>query len=123
MERIDPKVPISRWRATSCSESIWAASVGDIRTLQRLLSEQRDLEAGDYDGRTPLHLAAAEGHTEVVVSSTMVLSRDLIVGAATHCRRNGRKAPRHHKIVKKVTTDLSLPMHSTHKDNKKMTTQ
>ena len=66
MDRPDLRVPISRWRASRCSESIWAASIGDIRTLQRLQSEQRDLEAGDYDRRTPLHLAAAEGHTDIV---------------------------------------------------------
>ena len=68
MDRPDLRVPISRWRASRCSESIWAASIGDIRTLQRLQSEQRDLEAGDYDRRTPLHLAAAEGHTDIVNS-------------------------------------------------------
>ena len=65
-KRIDPKVPISKWRASSCGEAIWAASNGDVRTLERLTSQQRDLQAGDYDIRTPLHLASAEGQTEVV---------------------------------------------------------
>lgn len=64
--RIDPKVPIARWRANSCSEAIWAASNGSIHTLERLVNQQRDLQAGDYDRRTPLHLASAEGHLEVV---------------------------------------------------------
>ena len=64
--RIDPKVPISRWRANSCSEAIWAASNGSIRTLERLVNQQIDLETGDYDRRTPLHLASAEGHLDVV---------------------------------------------------------
>ena len=35
-KRIDPKVPISKWRASSCGEAIWAASNGDVRTLERL---------------------------------------------------------------------------------------
>ena len=56
-DRLDPKIPISKWRANSCGEAIWAASNGNIRTLERLVSEQRDLQIGDYDMRTPLHLA------------------------------------------------------------------
>ena len=31
-----------------------------------MVSSQRNLEVGDYDRRTPLHLASAEGHIEVV---------------------------------------------------------
>ena len=65
-KRIDPKVPISRWRANSCAEAIWAASNGTVRTLEKLVNQQIDLETGDYDRRTPLHLASAEGHLEVV---------------------------------------------------------
>ena len=64
--RADPRVPLAKWRATHCSEALWAASKGDIRTLERLIAEQYDLEGGDYDKRTPMHLAAAEGHLEVV---------------------------------------------------------
>jgi glutaminase len=32
-KRVDPRVPLARWRATHCSEALWAASKGDIRTL------------------------------------------------------------------------------------------
>lgn len=45
---------------------IWAASKGDLEELKRLQAEGIDLEMADYDGRTALHLAAAEGHAEVV---------------------------------------------------------
>ena len=65
-DRLDPKIPISKWQANSCGEAIWAASNGNIRTLERLVSEQRDLQIGDYDMRTPLHLASAEGQLEAV---------------------------------------------------------
>ena len=65
-DRIDPKLPIARWEANSCGEAIWAASNGNIRTLESLVSQQRDLQTGDYDIRTPLHLASAEGQFEVV---------------------------------------------------------
>lgn len=64
--RIDPRLPLSRWRAAHVSEALWAASKGDVRTLQRLLGEQYNLELGDYDQRTPMHLAAAGGHMEVI---------------------------------------------------------
>jgi len=65
-KRIDPRIPVARWRASHVSEALWAASKGDIRTLERLHAEQYNLESGDYDRRTPMHLAAAEGHREVV---------------------------------------------------------
>jgi glutaminase len=65
-ERIDPRVPIAHWSAQSISEALWASSRGDVRTLSRLNQEQFDLEAGDYDKRTAMHLAAAEGHAHVV---------------------------------------------------------
>lgn len=65
-DRVDPRVPLARWKASYVSEALWAASKGDLRTLMRLRQEQFDLEAGDYDKRTPMHLAAAEGHVKVV---------------------------------------------------------
>lgn len=64
--RVDPRVPLARWKASQVSEALWAASKGDVRTLMRLHQEQFDLSAGDYDDRTPMHLAAAEGHSDVV---------------------------------------------------------
>ncbi|MEM6647278.1 MAG: glutaminase A [Bacteroidota bacterium] len=65
-ERIDPRVPIARWQASLASQALWAASDGDLRTLRRLNGEHADLQKGDYDMRSPMHLAAAEGNTETV---------------------------------------------------------
>lgn len=65
-DRIDPRVPIARWRASLTSQALWAASKGDVWTLRRLHEEQMDLQQGDYDLRSPMHLAAAEGHAEAV---------------------------------------------------------
>ena len=45
---------------------IWAASLGDLEVIRRLVARGAHLEVTDYDMRTPLHLAAAEGHLEVV---------------------------------------------------------
>jgi glutaminase len=65
-ERTDPRVPVMRWRARRVSGALWAASTADIRTVRRMLEERADLERGDYDLRTPMHLAAAEGHLGVI---------------------------------------------------------
>jgi glutaminase len=65
-DRIDPRLPLARWRASQISEALWAASKGDVRALRRLHEEQVNLEEGDYDHRTPMHLAAAEGHVEAI---------------------------------------------------------
>ena len=86
-DRIDPKLPIARWRANSCGEAIWAASNGDVRTLERLVSQQRDLEAGDYDIRTPLHLASAGSGVRlynVDVRRFIVRSKQSPYGKLTH---------------------------------------
>ena len=65
-ERIDPRVTIARWRASLTSQALWAASTGDLRALRRLYEEHADLQKGDYDMRSPMHLAAAEGHTDAI---------------------------------------------------------
>lgn len=65
-ERIDPSMPLARWRASQISDALWAASKGDVRALRRLHEEQVNLQEGDYDDRTPMHLAAAEGHVEAI---------------------------------------------------------
>jgi len=46
---------------------IEAATRGDVKTFKLLASESNfDMNRGDYDGRTALHLAAAEGHLRFV---------------------------------------------------------
>ena len=44
----------------------WAASQGDIDELHRLVANGVDLDEADYDGRTCIHLAASEGHENIV---------------------------------------------------------
>jgi glutaminase len=46
--------------------AIYAASIGDINELKRLVAHGHNLNCADYDGRTPLHLACAEGQADAV---------------------------------------------------------
>uniref|UniRef100_A0A3B4VFG7 glutaminase n=2 Tax=Seriola dumerili TaxID=41447 RepID=A0A3B4VFG7_SERDU len=43
-----------------------AAFKGDVQSLRRYFLSGVDVNAVDYDGRSALHVAAAEGHTEVI---------------------------------------------------------
>lgn len=43
-----------------------AASYGDVETVRALRAKGVDLNKGDYDKRTPLHVAASGGHLSVV---------------------------------------------------------
>jgi len=46
-------------------EPVWAASRGSLDALERLVARGQRIDVADYDLRTPLHLAASEGHLEV----------------------------------------------------------
>uniref|UniRef100_A0A4W5Q405 asparaginase n=1 Tax=Hucho hucho TaxID=62062 RepID=A0A4W5Q405_9TELE len=43
-----------------------ASKIGDVGALDALKEMGSNLSLGDYDGRTPLHVAACEGHLKVV---------------------------------------------------------
>jgi hypothetical protein len=43
-----------------------AAAKGDVATMRGFVKQGVDPNTGDYDKRTPLHLAASEGLLEVV---------------------------------------------------------
>ena len=52
--------------ATASGMMCSAASTGDLALLRMLHESGCDVRVGDYDGRTPLHLAAAEGQVVAV---------------------------------------------------------
>jgi glutaminase len=47
-------------------KNILLSSVGDLEGLKRMYLKGSDLTIGDYDKRTPLHLAANNGHLHIV---------------------------------------------------------
>jgi glutaminase len=65
-DKVDPRVGRVEQEAESVVMMIWAASVGDLLTIQQLLARGLSPDAADYDGRTPMHLAAAEGREAIV---------------------------------------------------------
>ena len=65
-EKINPIVGEKESSGKTIIQNLMAAAAGDLKFLQSSWLKGNDLDAGDYDGRTPLHLAAAEGRLEVV---------------------------------------------------------
>ncbi|KAL0968434.1 hypothetical protein UPYG_G00266800 [Umbra pygmaea] len=59
-----------KWKAESEGYQIMnillAAFKGDLLSLQRYFLSGADMNAVDYDGRTALHVAASEGHSQII---------------------------------------------------------
>jgi glutaminase len=64
--KTNPRRKENELMASKVMELIRAASHGDIDEILRLEAEGVNPDIADYDGRTPLHLAACEGQFEVV---------------------------------------------------------
>jgi glutaminase len=62
----DPRLSQDKEAVSDVLRLCWAASTGDLDQVRALVGAGADPDLGDYDGRTPLHLAAAEGRDEVV---------------------------------------------------------
>ncbi|XP_039193284.1 glutaminase liver isoform, mitochondrial isoform X2 [Crotalus tigris] len=64
--KMDPRREGDEVRNKTVVNLLFAAHSGDISALRRFALSAMDMEQKDYDSRTALHVAAAEGHLEVV---------------------------------------------------------
>uniref|UniRef100_A0A3P8WHT6 glutaminase n=1 Tax=Cynoglossus semilaevis TaxID=244447 RepID=A0A3P8WHT6_CYNSE len=65
-KKYDPRREGGEQRVKSVINLLFAAYTGDVSALRRFALSSMDMEQRDYDSRTALHVAAAEGHIEVV---------------------------------------------------------
>uniref|UniRef100_A0A7M4EYQ3 glutaminase n=1 Tax=Crocodylus porosus TaxID=8502 RepID=A0A7M4EYQ3_CROPO len=65
-KKLDPRREGGDQRVKSVINLLFAAYTGDVSALRRFALSGMDMEQRDYDSRTALHVAAAEGHVEVV---------------------------------------------------------
>uniref|UniRef100_A0A7E4W387 glutaminase n=1 Tax=Panagrellus redivivus TaxID=6233 RepID=A0A7E4W387_PANRE len=65
-EKFDPRKRHGDREKDVIVSLLFAAKSGDINTIRRMYMQGNDLQMADYDKRTALHLAAAEGHAEVI---------------------------------------------------------
>jgi len=64
--KIDPRRHKFETRGMNIVNLLFCAASGDITALRRNKLSGMDMTMPDYDGRTSLHLAAAEGHVDCV---------------------------------------------------------
>jgi glutaminase len=65
-QKQNPRRKENEFMASKVMELIRSASHGDLDEILRLEAEGVSPNSADYDGRTPLHLAACESQTEIV---------------------------------------------------------
>ncbi|NP_001077294.2 glutaminase 2b [Danio rerio] len=67
LKKQDPRRQSGDDRNKSVVNLMFAAHSGDVSALRRFALSSMNMELRDYDSRTPLHVAAAEGHVDVVL--------------------------------------------------------
>ncbi|XP_076437688.1 glutaminase kidney isoform, mitochondrial-like isoform X2 [Babylonia areolata] len=64
--KLDPCVRSSELQASKIVDLLFSAYNGDVTAIRRCALSNMDMNQSDYDGRTALHVAAAEGQLQVV---------------------------------------------------------
>ncbi|KAI6195891.1 Ankyrin and Glutaminase domain containing protein [Aphelenchoides besseyi] len=64
--KTDPRRPIGSHATDIVVSLLFACRNGDFEAVRRLYIKGEDLNCIDYDGRSALHVAASEGHDEIV---------------------------------------------------------
>uniref|UniRef100_A0A0K0E4B9 glutaminase n=1 Tax=Strongyloides stercoralis TaxID=6248 RepID=A0A0K0E4B9_STRER len=80
-KKIDPRRRVGNKETDLVVSLLYAAKKGEIQTVRRLYLQGANLNMSDYDGRTALHLAACEGHPNLVKFL-------LIVGKVNHAPKD-----------------------------------
>ena len=65
-KKSDPRKKEAEESSNNIVSLIYASYHGDLEAIKRYLIKGVDINQGDYDGRTALHLASAEGHENCV---------------------------------------------------------
>ncbi|XP_076354978.1 glutaminase liver isoform, mitochondrial-like isoform X1 [Tachypleus tridentatus] len=65
-QKKDPRRQKYETKGLKIVSLLFSAASGDVTAMRRHYLSGMDMEQCDYDGRTALHLAAAEGHSECV---------------------------------------------------------
>ncbi|KAL7645764.1 UNVERIFIED_CONTAM: hypothetical protein RMT77_002659 [Armadillidium vulgare] len=64
--KIDPRIGKNESKAQILFDVLFSVAAGDLSSLKRHAMLGTDLNSTDYDGRTALHVAASEGHEDIV---------------------------------------------------------
>ena len=64
-KKYDPRRREVQHQSNQVVALLFSAANGDVSAIRRFYLQGMDVSQSDYDGRTALHLAAAEGHVEV----------------------------------------------------------
>ncbi|KAL6735434.1 hypothetical protein Aduo_005877 [Ancylostoma duodenale] len=64
--KLDPRQRVGSRDTELVVSLLFAAKNGDLETIQRMYLQGANLNMTDYDGRTALHIAASEGHVELL---------------------------------------------------------
>ncbi|KAI1700311.1 ankyrin repeats (3 copies) domain-containing protein [Ditylenchus destructor] len=67
MQKFDPRRRMGEREKDQVVSLLFAAKAGDLNTVRRMYMQGCDLEMSDYDKRTALHLAASEGHLDIIM--------------------------------------------------------